>query len=84
MKLFLKVWKQDGPENEGRFESHVLDGVSEDSSFLERVLIYEPSANPFRKIKRLQIRCPERDGSEECYDFLIFDTTCICWQRFLG
>ena len=35
MKLFLKVWKQDGPENEGRFESHVLDGVSEDSSFLE-------------------------------------------------
>ena len=35
MKLFLKVWKQDGPDSEGRFESHVLDGVSEDSSFLE-------------------------------------------------
>jgi len=35
MKLFLKVWKQDGPQKEGRFESHVLDGVSEDSSFLE-------------------------------------------------
>ena len=35
MKLFLKVWKQDGPQDEGRFESHVLDGVSEDSSFLE-------------------------------------------------
>ena len=35
MKLFLKVWKQDGPEDEGRFELHVLDGVSEDSSFLE-------------------------------------------------
>ena len=35
MKLFLKVWKQDGPKDEGHFESHVLDGVSEDSSFLE-------------------------------------------------
>ena len=35
MKLFLKVWKQEGPEDEGHFESHVLDGVSEDSSFLE-------------------------------------------------
>jgi len=35
MKLFLKVWKQDGAHDEGRFESHVLDGVSEDSSFLE-------------------------------------------------
>ena len=35
MKLFLKVWKQDGPQDEGRFESHVLEGVSEDSSFLE-------------------------------------------------
>ena len=35
MKLFLKVWKQEGPQDEGHFESHVLDGVSEDSSFLE-------------------------------------------------
>ncbi len=35
MKLFLKVWKQDGPQDEGRFVSHVLDEVSEDSSFLE-------------------------------------------------
>ena len=35
MKLFLKVWKQEGTEDEGHFESHVLDGVSEDSSFLE-------------------------------------------------
>ena len=35
MKLFLKVWKQDSAHDEGRFESHVLDEVSEDSSFLE-------------------------------------------------
>ena len=35
MKLFLKVWRQDGRSDEGRFETHTLDDVSEDSSFLE-------------------------------------------------
>ena len=35
MKLTLKIWRQDGPKGRGSFESHVLDGVSEDSSFLE-------------------------------------------------
>ena len=35
MKLILKVWRQDGADDEGRFEIHQLDGVSEDSSFLE-------------------------------------------------
>ncbi len=35
MKLTLKIWRQEGPENQGSFESHTLDGVSEDSSFLE-------------------------------------------------
>lgn len=35
MKLTLKVWRQDGPEDDGRFETHVADDVSEDSSFLE-------------------------------------------------
>src|SRR5210317_616762 len=35
MKLTLKIWRQDGPKSRGSFESHVLDGVSEDSSFLE-------------------------------------------------
>ena len=35
MKLTLKVWRQDSNESEGRFEIHELDGVSEDSSFLE-------------------------------------------------
>ena len=35
MKLILKVWRQDGAYDEGRFEIHQLDGVSEDSSFLE-------------------------------------------------
>jgi succinate dehydrogenase / fumarate reductase iron-sulfur subunit len=35
MKLFLKVWRQDSRNVDGRFETHTLDGVSEDSSFLE-------------------------------------------------
>ena len=35
MKLTLKVWRQDNNESNGRFEVHDLDGVSEDSSFLE-------------------------------------------------
>ena len=35
MKLFLKVWRQDGRSDEGRFETHTLVNVSEDSSFLE-------------------------------------------------
>jgi len=35
MKLFLNVWRQDDRNDEGRFETHTLDNVSEDSSFLE-------------------------------------------------
>ncbi|MBT3667802.1 MAG: succinate dehydrogenase/fumarate reductase iron-sulfur subunit [Opitutae bacterium] len=35
MKLTLKIWRQSGPKGKGLFESHTLDGVSEDSSFLE-------------------------------------------------
>jgi len=35
MKLFLKVWRQDNRSDEGRFETHTLDEVSADSSFLE-------------------------------------------------
>lgn len=35
MKLFLKIWRQDDRNDVGRFETHTLEGVSEDSSFLE-------------------------------------------------
>ena len=35
MKLTLKVWRQDGPKDKGRFSEHILDNVSTDSSFLE-------------------------------------------------
>ncbi len=35
MKITLEVWRQDGPQTGGEFEVHQLDGVSEESSFLE-------------------------------------------------
>lgn len=35
MNLTLKVWRQNGPKDTGQFETHVIDEVSEDSSFLE-------------------------------------------------
>jgi succinate dehydrogenase / fumarate reductase iron-sulfur subunit len=35
MKVHLRVWRQDGPEQDGRFETHDVDGISPDSSFLE-------------------------------------------------
>ena len=35
MKIFLRVWRQDGPNDEGRLVSYSVDNVSEDMSFLE-------------------------------------------------
>lgn len=35
MKIKLRVWRQDGPEKDGRFETYEVDDVSPDSSFLE-------------------------------------------------
>jgi len=35
MNLTLKVWRQDGPEATGHMDTHALEGVSPDMSFLE-------------------------------------------------
>ena len=35
MNLTLKVWRQSGPKDSGQFETHLIEEVSEDSSFLE-------------------------------------------------
>ncbi|WP_151526953.1 succinate dehydrogenase/fumarate reductase iron-sulfur subunit [Serinicoccus kebangsaanensis] len=35
MKLALKIWRQDGPADAGQMVRYDIDGVSEDSSFLE-------------------------------------------------
>ena len=35
MKINLKVWRQNKPNEKGHFEMYSLDNISEDSSFLE-------------------------------------------------
>jgi succinate dehydrogenase / fumarate reductase iron-sulfur subunit len=35
MNLTLKIWRQNGPDDAGQFETYQIDEVSEDSSFLE-------------------------------------------------
>ncbi len=35
MTIHLKIWRQEGPEAEGRFETYTLDQVNEHMSFLE-------------------------------------------------
>ena len=35
MKLTLKVWRQDGPTAQGRFETYVADDINHEMSFLE-------------------------------------------------
>jgi len=35
MRVTLKIWRQDGPSSAGTFETHQVDDVSEDMSFLE-------------------------------------------------
>ena len=35
MDLTLRVWRQEGPDDEGRFETYGAAGISEDMSFLE-------------------------------------------------
>ncbi len=35
MKVTLHVWRQNGPEAEGRMETYTVDGVNDDMSFLE-------------------------------------------------
>ena len=37
MNLTLNVWRQNGPEDKGRMETHPVSGVSPDMSFLEMI-----------------------------------------------
>jgi succinate dehydrogenase/fumarate reductase-like Fe-S protein len=33
--LTLKIWRQDGPDAQGRFETHQIPEISDEASFLE-------------------------------------------------
>ncbi len=35
LNVILRVWRQDGPTDEGRFETHEVRGISDEASFLE-------------------------------------------------
>lgn len=37
MKLTLKIWRQKGPSEKGHFETHTVDGIIPDMSFLEMI-----------------------------------------------
>lgn len=37
MKITLKIWRQNGPNDKGAFETYTVDGVSPDMSFLEMI-----------------------------------------------
>jgi succinate dehydrogenase / fumarate reductase, iron-sulfur subunit len=43
VKFTLDIWRQDGPEAEGRFERHELDEIDPDASFLEMLDILNES-----------------------------------------
>jgi succinate dehydrogenase / fumarate reductase iron-sulfur subunit len=33
--ITLKIWRQDGPQAKGNFETHVIDEITDEASFLE-------------------------------------------------
>ncbi len=43
LSLTVKVWRQSGPSDSGKLESHQLDGVSTDMSFLEMLDVLNES-----------------------------------------
>jgi succinate dehydrogenase / fumarate reductase, iron-sulfur subunit len=45
LDLTLKVWRQDGPNTSGRYETYEAKGISEDSSFLEMLDIVNENLN---------------------------------------
>ena len=40
MQLHLKIWRQNGPSDKGRFADYDIDGISPDMSFLEMLDVF--------------------------------------------
>jgi succinate dehydrogenase/fumarate reductase-like Fe-S protein len=49
LDLTLKVWRQEGPNASGRYETYEAKGISEDSSFLEMLDIVNENLNDDNK-----------------------------------
>ena len=45
MKLTLKIWRQDGPQDRGGLKTYEVDGISEDMSFLEMLDVLNEQLN---------------------------------------
>src|SRR5262249_27515773 len=45
LDLTLRVWRQDGPDDPGRFETYEANGISEEASFLEMLDVVNERLN---------------------------------------
>src|SRR5438128_4235835 len=45
LNVTLKVWRQNGPDDAGRFEEHAVGGISDEASFLELLDILNERLN---------------------------------------
>ncbi|HKA04103.1 MAG TPA: succinate dehydrogenase/fumarate reductase iron-sulfur subunit [Acidimicrobiales bacterium] len=45
LNVTLRVWRQDGPDDPGRFETYEAEGISDDASFLEMLDIVNDRLN---------------------------------------
>ena len=41
--LTLKIWRQNGPDDAGRFETHTIPSISDEASFLEMLDVLNES-----------------------------------------
>ena len=60
MRVVLRVWRQSGPADAGRFETHEADDISEDMSFLEMFdVVNERLTNEGREPIAIESDCRE-------------------------
>jgi succinate dehydrogenase / fumarate reductase iron-sulfur subunit len=65
INLTLKVWRQNGPREKGRFETYKVNNISTDSSFLEMMdILNEQLINENKEPVAFDHDC--REGSAEC------------------
>ena len=50
INVTLKIWRQAGPKDKGKFETYKLDNVSTDSSFLEMMDVLNEQLVSERKV----------------------------------
>jgi hypothetical protein len=56
--LTLKIWRQDGPERQGRFETYEIPDISDDMSFLEMLDVLNERSSRRARSHHLRPRLP--------------------------